>query len=59
MCGVIVIPELQANFYRSAGDFDQRTNGYMAFVLWAVAALAVFRFIGSVTYRILSIFTGS
>ncbi|CDS10378.1 hypothetical protein LRAMOSA03054 [Lichtheimia ramosa] len=41
------------------GDFDQRTNGYMAFVLWAVAALAVFRFIGSVTYRILSIFTGS
>lgn len=40
------------------GDFQQRTNAYMAFVLWSVAALAAIRFIGSVLYRVLSIFTG-
>ncbi|KAI9314163.1 chitin synthase 1 [Dichotomocladium elegans] len=41
------------------GNFDQRTNRYMAFILWVVAALAAFRFVGSVCYRIFSIFTGS
>ncbi|KAI8144107.1 glycosyltransferase family 2 protein [Fennellomyces sp. T-0311] len=41
------------------GNFEQRTNGYLAFVLWSVAALAAVRFIGSLCYRMFSIFTGS
>ncbi|KAI9243443.1 chitin synthase 1 [Phascolomyces articulosus] len=41
------------------GDFQTRTNGYLAFVLWSVAALAAVRFIGSLCYRTFSIFTGS
>ncbi|ORZ01326.1 chitin synthase 1 [Syncephalastrum racemosum] len=40
------------------GNFEERTNGYMAFILWSVAALAVFRFLGTLSYRVLAIFTG-
>lgn len=38
------------------GNFDERTNTYMSFILWSVAALSVFRFIGSSVYRVLSFF---
>lgn len=38
------------------GSFDDRTNAYMSFILWSVAGLSVFRFIGSCTYRVLSFF---
>ena len=36
----------------------ERTNFYMAFVLWSVAGLAGFRFVGSCIYLIFRIFTG-
>ncbi|KAL7331635.1 Chitin synthase, class 2 [Mucor circinelloides] len=38
------------------GNFDEKTNIYMSFILWSVAALSVFRFIGSCVYRVLSFF---
>ncbi|KAG9297729.1 hypothetical protein G9A89_011244 [Geosiphon pyriformis] len=37
---------------------DQRSNVYMAFVLWSVAGLAAFRFVGSCTYLLFRLFTG-
>ncbi|CAG8567125.1 9332_t:CDS:2 [Paraglomus brasilianum] len=37
---------------------SQRSNLYMAFVLWSVAGLAAFRFIGSCLYLIFRIFSG-
>ncbi|KAI8366696.1 chitin synthase 1 [Radiomyces spectabilis] len=39
------------------GNFEQRTNGYMAFILWSVAGLAIFRFLGSLVYRISTAFS--
>lgn len=38
------------------GNFDDRSNIYLRFILWSVAGLSVFRFIGSTIYRILSLF---
>ncbi|GAA5815254.1 hypothetical protein MFLAVUS_008760 [Mucor flavus] len=38
------------------GNFDDRTNAYLAFILWSVAGLSVFRFIGSTVYRLMSLF---
>ncbi|ORX51940.1 chitin synthase 1 [Hesseltinella vesiculosa] len=39
------------------GNFNQRTNGYMAFVLWAVVGLSCFRFIGCLAYLLSSAFS--
>lgn len=50
------VPQLNPSSRLSIGDFDTRTNGYLAFVLWSVAALAAFRFIGSLMYRISTLF---
>ncbi|KAI8366232.1 chitin synthase 1 [Blakeslea trispora] len=38
------------------GNFDDRTNVYLSFLLWCVAGLAAFRFIGSTLYRLVSFF---
>ncbi|KAF9978360.1 Chitin synthase, class 1 [Actinomortierella ambigua] len=40
------------------GDFKTRSMVYLGVILWSVAALALFRFIGSVTYMILRLFNG-
>lgn len=37
------------------GNFDNRSNIYLRFILWSVAGLSVFRFIGSTIYRIMSL----
>ncbi|KAI9305734.1 chitin synthase 1 [Cunninghamella echinulata] len=51
-----------AETFRKLGSFNSSdtntTNAYMAFLLWAVAGLSAFRFIGCVSYRVISIFTG-
>jgi hypothetical protein len=36
------------------GNFDDRSNVYLSIILWSVAGLSVFRFIGSTLYRIIS-----
>lgn len=47
-----------AETFGKLGVFNPNTtNTYMAFLLWAVAGLSAFRFIGCVSYRIISIFT--
>ncbi|RHZ84080.1 hypothetical protein Glove_85g79 [Diversispora epigaea] len=38
---------------------DNRSNSYMAFVLWSVAGLAAIRFFGSCTYLLFRLFTGN
>ncbi|CAG8457477.1 10701_t:CDS:2 [Paraglomus brasilianum] len=38
---------------------EQRSNIYMAIILWSVAALAFFRFIGSMLYLLFRLFTGN
>jgi chitin synthase len=38
---------------------QQRSNLYMAFILWSVAGLAFFRFIGSMLYLLFRLFTGN
>lgn len=40
------------------GSFDTRSMIYLGFILWSVAALSLFRFLGSCTYLIIRIFTG-
>ncbi|KAF9336137.1 Chitin synthase, class 1 [Podila minutissima] len=40
------------------GDFTKTSQVYLGIVLWSVAGLALFRFIGSVTYMILRLFNG-
>ncbi|KAF9185420.1 Chitin synthase, class 1 [Haplosporangium sp. Z 11] len=40
------------------GDFRVKSTQYLTFVLWSVAGMAIFRFIGSVTYMILRLFNG-
>ncbi|KAG0196219.1 Chitin synthase, class 1 [Mortierella sp. GBA30] len=40
------------------GDFRTTSDVYLGVVLWAVAGLALFRFIGSVVYMILRLFNG-
>ncbi|CAO3637898.1 unnamed protein product [Cunninghamella blakesleeana] len=48
-----------AETFGRLGAFNPTTtNSYMAFLLWAVAGLSAFRFLGCVSYRIISIFTG-
>ncbi|KAH8551554.1 chitin synthase 1 [Umbelopsis sp. PMI_123] len=49
---ILAIVVANATILQWLGDFDTRTNGYLAFILWSVAALAAFRFIGSLMYRI-------
>ncbi|KAF9143783.1 Chitin synthase, class 1 [Mortierella sp. GBA39] len=39
-------------------DFTKNSQVYLGIVLWSVAGLALFRFIGSVTYMILRLFNG-
>ncbi|KAI8065518.1 chitin synthase-domain-containing protein [Gongronella butleri] len=39
------------------GSFNQKTNGYMAFILWAVVVLSCVRFIGCVLYLFTSAFS--
>ncbi|KAI1301154.1 Chitin synthase, class 1 [Mortierella claussenii] len=40
------------------GTYDARSKAYLAFVLWSVAFLAAFRFVGSVAYIFLRLVTG-
>lgn len=40
------------------GDFDQRSTAYLGFILWSVAGLAAFRFVGTCLYLVFKIFTG-
>ncbi|KAF9295203.1 Chitin synthase, class 1 [Mortierella antarctica] len=40
------------------GDFTKTSQVYLGIVLWSVAGLALFRFIGSVAYMILRLFNG-
>jgi len=40
------------------GTFTERSNAYFAFILWSVAGLAAFRFIGACTYLVFRIFQG-
>ncbi|KAI9287907.1 chitin synthase 1 [Umbelopsis sp. AD052] len=54
---ILAIVVANATVLQWLGDFDTRTNGYLAFVLWSVAALAAFRFIGSLIYRISTLFS--
>ncbi|CAJ0870089.1 11079_t:CDS:2 [Entrophospora sp. SA101] len=42
----------------SISTSTDRANSYMAFVLWSVAGLAAFRFMGSCTYLLFRLFTG-
>ncbi|OZJ04234.1 Chitin synthase 1 [Bifiguratus adelaidae] len=42
----------------SLGSVSQRGNGYLTFILWSVAGLSAFRFLGAVTYLMLRMFTG-
>ncbi|KAF8930098.1 Chitin synthase, class 1 [Dissophora ornata] len=43
---------------KAFGDFKTTSTVYLGIVLWSVAGLALFRFIGSVTYMILRLFNG-
>jgi chitin synthase len=38
---------------------EERSNNYMAFILWSVAGLAAFRFMGSCIYLLFRLFTGN
>ncbi|KAI8577002.1 hypothetical protein K450DRAFT_253911 [Umbelopsis ramanniana AG] len=40
------------------GDFEERSTGYLGFILWSVAGLAAFRFVGTCLYLVFKIFTG-
>lgn len=40
------------------GTYEERSEAYLAFVLWSVAFLAAFRFVGSVAYIFLRLITG-
>ncbi|KAF8932619.1 chitin synthase 2 [Dissophora ornata] len=40
------------------GNFKTNSTIYLGIVLWSVAGLALFRFVGSVTYMILRLFNG-
>lgn len=42
----------------SISTSEDRANNYMAYVLWSVAGLAAFRFMGSCTYLLFRLFTG-
>ncbi|KAF9996179.1 Chitin synthase, class 1 [Entomortierella chlamydospora] len=49
---------LLVSLVTSIGNFDKNSKTYLGIVLWSVAFLALFRFIGSVTYMILRLFNG-
>lgn len=40
------------------GTYDTRSKAYLGFVLWSVAFLSAFRFIGSVVYILLRLISG-
>ncbi|KAF9962189.1 Chitin synthase, class 1 [Mortierella alpina] len=40
------------------GTYDTRSKAYLAFVLWSVALLSAYRFVGSVAYILLRLLTG-
>ena len=40
------------------GTYDTRSKAYLAFVLWSVALLSAFRFVGSVAYILLRLLSG-
>lgn len=40
------------------GSYDTRSKAYLAFVLWSVAFLSAFRFVGSVAYIVLRLISG-
>jgi chitin synthase len=40
------------------GSFEERSKVYLGFVLWSVAFLAAFRFVGSVAYILLRLVSG-
>ncbi|KFH67905.1 chitin synthase [Podila verticillata NRRL 6337] len=40
------------------GTYEERSKAYLAFVLWSVAFLSAFRFVGSVAYIFLRLITG-
>jgi chitin synthase len=40
------------------GDYEHRTTLYLGFILWSVAGLSAIRFVGSILYLFMKIFTG-
>jgi chitin synthase len=42
----------------SIGTYEDRSGAYLGFVLWSVAFLAAFRFVGSVAYVLLRLVSG-
>ncbi|KAG1450422.1 hypothetical protein G6F56_008354 [Rhizopus delemar] len=40
------------------GDYEKRATVYLSFILWSVAGLSAIRFVGSILYLFMKIFTG-
>ena len=38
------------------GTYEERSTAYLGFILWSVAGLSAFRFIGSILYLVFKIF---
>ena len=48
-----------SEYLNSVFPSEQRSNDYMAFILWSVTGLAAFRFFGSCIYLLFRLFTGN
>ncbi|KAI8877991.1 glycosyltransferase family 2 protein [Backusella circina FSU 941] len=53
---ILVVVICTVDSFGKLGDFNDRSNTYLAFILWSVAGLSCFRFIGSLCYRFSSLF---
>ena len=53
---VLVVIITNSEILLALGDFENRSNGYFAFILWSVAGLAAFRFVGSCIYLVFRTF---
>jgi len=53
-----VIVSTNAKASTGSGGANNAVNGYMAFLLYSVAILALVRFIGSTTYMVVRLFAG-
>ncbi|ORZ14903.1 glycosyltransferase family 2 protein [Lobosporangium transversale] len=56
--GLLVSIITYSGSYGGIGSYDARSKAYLAFVLWSVAFLAAFRFVGSVVYLFLRLVSG-
>jgi chitin synthase len=53
---ILVVAICTVDSFGKLGNFNDRSNTYLAFILWSVAGLSCFRFIGSLCYRFSSLF---